>query len=70
MTGEVLMQTAEAAELAGVTPDTIRRAVREGRLGAAMTTGRGIQLYTRAAIETYRRAREERGAQRRRREAT
>jgi excisionase family DNA binding protein len=52
-----LMQTAEVAVLVGVTPDTVRRAVREGRLIVATTTGRGIQLYRLADVEAYMRAR-------------
>jgi DNA-binding transcriptional MerR regulator len=59
---ESLMQTADVASLAGVTPDAIRRAVREGRLRVATITGRGIQLYRPADIEDYIRAREARRA--------
>lgn len=47
------IQTADVAALAGVTPDAIRRAVREGRLKVAGATGRGIQLYRRRDVDAY-----------------
>jgi excisionase family DNA binding protein len=50
---DVFMQTAEVAQLAGVTPDAIRRAVRDGRLRVALTTGRGFQLYDRGDVDAY-----------------
>lgn len=47
------LQTAEAAAQAGVTPDAIRQAVRNGRLEVAHTTGRGLQLFTHGAVDHY-----------------
>ncbi len=56
----MLLQSAEAAALAGCTPDAIRTAAREGRLAVAMTTSRGLQLFDRAAVDAFIAAREAR----------
>ena len=55
-----LLQTADVAVMAERTPDTIRQAVREGHLVAALTTSRGIRLFRRADVEAYLAARDER----------
>lgn len=53
MMQQQLLQSAEVAALAGVVPDAIRRAAREGRIAVAQTTGRGLQLFTRDAARAF-----------------
>lgn len=57
-----LLQAAEAATRAHVTPDAIRRAARTGRLEVAVTTGKGFQLFTTDAVDRYIAARAARAA--------
>jgi hypothetical protein len=48
-----LLQAADAAAIARVTPAAIDRAAREGRLRVALTTARGQRLYQREAVLEY-----------------
>lgn len=57
-----LLQTADAADAAGVTPAAITRAARERRLRVYAVTPRGQRLFLAVDVEAYRRAREERAA--------
>jgi DNA-binding transcriptional MerR regulator len=52
-----LLQTADAAKAADVTPSAIHRAANEGRLKVAAVTRRGTRLYRAADVEEYRQAR-------------
>jgi predicted site-specific integrase-resolvase len=69
MAKTVLLQAADAATAAGVTPAAIGRAAREGRLRVASVTPRGTRLFTRAAVEEYMRRRRDRAAARHTNEA-
>jgi hypothetical protein len=51
-----LLQTVDAARLAGVTQSAISRAAREGRLRVHARTAHGTRLFRRADVEQYRRA--------------
>lgn len=53
----LLLQTVDAARLAGVTQSAISRAAREGRLRVDARTAHGTRLFRRADVELYRRAR-------------
>ena len=55
-----LLQTADAAEIAKRTPDTIRYTVRRGLLSPVLTTSRGLRLFLRADVEAYVAARDAR----------
>jgi excisionase family DNA binding protein len=50
VTGEPLIMVSEAARVARVSPDTIRRWEQSGRLEAIRTSG-GIRLFSRADVE-------------------
>lgn len=53
MAEDVLLQAADAAEFAGVTPSAIGRAVRDGRLRAVATTPRGTRLFRPDDVRAY-----------------
>ena len=60
MDNETLLQAADAATIAGVTPAAVGRAAREGRLKIAATTPHGTRLFRVADVADYVRARKAR----------
>ena len=64
--GEKILQSADAAQEAGVTPSAIGRAVREGRLRVWARTRRGIHLFRPEDVAAYVTARRQRAATHRR----
>jgi DNA-binding transcriptional MerR regulator len=53
-----LLMVGDAAMICGVSNDTIRQAVEDGRLQIAATTPSGMRLFTVDAVQRFRRDRE------------
>ena len=65
MDNETLLQAADAATIAGVTPAAVGRAAREGLLRIAATTPHGTRLFRAADVADYVKARQARAEARR-----
>jgi DNA-binding transcriptional MerR regulator len=57
-----LWQTCEAARALDLTPAGVRLLAKQGKLRAAVLTGRGQRLYRRADVESLVKARRKRSA--------
>ena len=57
-----LMETAEAGRVLNLTPAAVRLLARQGKLRAAVLTGRGQRLFFRADVEGLAKARRKRSA--------
>jgi len=55
-----LLETAEAGRVLSLTPAAVRLLAKQGKLRAAVLTGRGQRLYRRADVESLARARRNR----------
>lgn len=67
MPQERLLESADVARLANVTPGMIRIDAEAGHLPPVAITRRGVRLFRLADVETYLRARQDRCSSRRRR---
>jgi DNA-binding transcriptional MerR regulator len=57
-----LIETADAARILGLTPNSVRMYAKAGQLRPAVVTPRGARLFLRADVEALRRTRVARAA--------